>query len=434
MYKSYHKCISKIVLTFVVLFTAACSGEEKAVTEKVVEETTKTAQKIVDTTVEKSKASTQNLSGFSDKVKAAVGELKPQLSETVTYNYDFSGKRVIDGGVQYPVVNGKTGAYHVNTKAHADKSVYGKRATANEEKAWDIDIMPDGTGLPKGEGSVEFGEEVYEEKCLACHGDFGSGTGLYPVLANGNAYEGQKTLKNQRTTPDKPGPIRVFGSYWPYASTMWWYIKSAMPHQAPMSLTTEEVYALTAYILYINEIQIDGQLVDDEYVLNKEKFLKIQMPNKDGFEPIIDGPNGQDNAREYYANVLNYGNGKRCMTNCFDGEPKIQRIAQELKDFNPPLSTERSMPPKQTGVDAVAEHPGKSKYGTACGMCHDSGAAGAPITGDKEGWKKLLAQGKEAIYANAINGKGAMPPKGGATSLSDDEIKVIVDYMISKSE
>jgi cytochrome c len=419
MYKSYHKkFISTALLTSVVFFTTACNASN-------------TEKEPVKGATEPTKAATTT-ANFSDTVKAAVGELKPQLSESVKATYDFNGKKVIDGGVQYPVVNGKTGAYHVNTKAHADTSVYGKTATANEQKAWDIDVMPDGTGLPEGEGSVEFGEEVYEEKCLSCHGDFGSGTGLYPVLARGNAYEGQKTLKNQRTTPDKPGPIRVFGAYWPYASTLWWYIKTAMPHQAPMSLTTEEVYALVAYTLYINEIEIDGELVDDEYVLNREKFLKIQMPNKDGFEPMIDGPNGQDNAREYYANVLNYGNGKRCMTNCFDGEPKVQRVAQALTDFDPPLSTERSLPPKP--ANAVAEHPGKGSYEKSCGMCHDSGAAGAPIMGDKNAWKKVLAQGKDAVYANTINGKGAMPPKGGAMSLSDDKVKEIVDYMISKSE
>ena len=96
--------------------------------------------------------------------------------------------------------------------------------------------------------------------------DFGAGSGLYPRLTAGNAEEMQKTLMLQRVDPDSDGPQRVFGSNWPYASTLWWYIKTGMPHQAPMSLTTEEVYALSAYILYINEMSIDGVEVDDEYV------------------------------------------------------------------------------------------------------------------------------------------------------------------------
>lgn len=92
---------------------------------------------------------------------------------------------------------------------------------------------------------------------------------------------------NQRVEPDSDAPQRTFGSNWPYASTLWWYIKTGMPHQAPLSLTTEEVYALSAYILYINEMSIDGVEVDEDYVLDREKFLKIVMPNVDGFEPKL---------------------------------------------------------------------------------------------------------------------------------------------------
>ncbi|MGB5506701.1 MAG: cytochrome c, partial [Sulfurovum sp.] len=288
MYKSYHKkIVASTLLASVVFLGTACNASNGT----------------KDTAESKSNApavTTMPMSteGFTKREIDAVGPLHQQLSDTVKNTYE-NGKLVIDGGVIYPVVNGKTGAYHVNEEAHKTPFNKGKTATANEQAAWDIDVMPDGTGLPEGSGSVEDGDEVYETKCLSCHGDFGAGAGLYPRLTAGNAYKMQKTLMNQRTDPDSDGPQRVFGSNWPYASTLWWYIKTGMPHQAPLSLTDDEVYAVSAYILNINEMKIDGELVDDEYVLDREKFLKIVMPNVDGFEPDINGPKGPDNARAY---------------------------------------------------------------------------------------------------------------------------------------
>ena len=290
MYKSYHKkIVATTLLASVVFLGTACNASND----------TKTESKTV------AKATKMDTTGFTDREINAVGPANALVSDTVKKTYEHNGKLSVDGGVIYPIVNGKTGSYYANEEAHKTPFNKGRIATANEQKAWDIDVMPDGTGLPEGSGSVEFGDEVYEEKCLSCHGDFGAGAGLYPRLTAGNAEEMHKTLMLQRTDPDhSDGPQRVFGSNWPYASTLWWYIKTGMPHQAPMSLTTEEVYALTAYMLYINEMSVDGEVVDEDYVLDREKFLKIVMPNVDGFEPNINGPKGQDNAREYYNNPL----------------------------------------------------------------------------------------------------------------------------------
>ncbi len=340
-----------------------------------------------------------------------------------------NGKRVVDGGVTYPVKNGMTSAYHVNTQKK--EFHYGRPATKNEIKAWDIDVMPDGTGLPEGKGTAEEGEVVYEEKCIACHADFGAGMDGYPALVKGNAYEGQKTLKNQRTTPDKDGPIRVFGTYWPRASTLWWYIKTGMPHNAPMSLSNDEVYALCAYILNLSEMKIDGEEVTEDYVLDRAKFLKIEMPNKDGFEPNIDGPNGVENVRKYLGDPKNYGNGTRCMKGCKKGA-KIVRIQTEINDFLPPMSTKRDLP-KDDGSKG-SNDKGAKIYTSTCAMCHDSGAAGAPKLGDKADWEARLKKGMDKVYEVAIKGKGAMPAKGGKASLTDDEVKAVVDYMISKSK
>lgn len=416
MYKSYHK---KIVVTIffasLVFLGTACNAanETKAETKAV-----SNATKSMDTT------------GFTKREIDAVGSATALLTATVKNTYEHNGKLSVDGGVIYPIVNGKTGAYNVNEQAHKTAFNKGKTATANEQKAWDIDVMPDGTGLPEGSGSVEFGDEVYEEKCLSCHGDFGAGAGLYPRLTVGNAEEMQKTLMNQRTDPDDDGPQRAFGSYWPQASTLWWYIRTGMPHQAPLSLSIEETYALSAYILHVNEMSIDGVEVDEDYVLDREKFLKIVMPNVDGFEPKIDGPKGQDNAREYFNNPLNYGNGVRCMKDCFEGDPEVQRIKFALTDFNPPLSSKKVLPEVKEEKNA---HPGKSNYDASCAVCHTTDAMGAPAVGDKKTWEATLKKGLDTVMANTINGINGMPPKGGS-SLSDADLKEVVDYMIENSK
>jgi cytochrome c len=204
-----------------------------------------------------------------------------------------------------------------------------------------------------------------------------------------------------------------------------------MPHPAPMSLTTDEVYALCAYIISINELKIDGEELDDEYVLDREKFLKLVMPNKDGFVPKIDGPQGVENARKYFNDFKNYGNGTRCMKNCFDGKPELSRISGSgISDYQPPISEKKDLPPKKEGAAAA---PGKKAYEASCAVCHATDAMGAPEVGNKKAWAAVLEKGIDKVYHNAINGINGMPPKGG-TSLADDKIKQIVDYMVGASK
>jgi cytochrome c len=348
-------------------------------------------------------------------------------------NYVFPAKKEkgIDGGSIYIQ---KDNMYTIYALTNQDKKDfhYGRTPSKTEEAAWDVDVMPDGTGLPEGSGSVEDGDELYEEKCAMCHGDFGSGgkgsRSTYPKLAGGDF----ESLKNQRTTDGADGPSRVIGSYWPYPSTLFWYIKTGMPFPHPKSLTNDEVYAITAYLLSINEIEIDGEELDDEYVLNREKFLKINMPNKDGFIPKIDGPKGPANVKAFLGDTKNYGNGTRCMTGCLDGKkPNIKRIASEIKDFEPPMSVERDFKEAET---AGAVHPGQKTYESKCAVCHATDAMGAPVAGDKASWETRLKNGKDALYASGIKGINAMPPKGGAMDLSDDEFKAAVDFMIDSAK
>ena len=342
-------------------------------------------------------------------------------------------KASIDGGVMYPVIGNKTGPYRVNTQTKNYQLNHGRAATKNELEAWNKDVMPDGTGLPEGEGSVEDGEEVYESKCVMCHGDFGSGGGGYPSLSKGNAVELQKTLTNQRNLPDNEGPVRVFGSYWPQASTLWWYIRDGMPHTKSKSLSDDEVYSLVAYILNINEMEIDGEEVDDEYVLNREKFLKIRMPNRDGFEPKIDGPHGLENVRAYYANPANFGAQKiknpaeRCMSNCQEETAVVVEIQNGgIADFNPPMNVTRDLPEASIDVAHNVTFDAAKAYEESCTMCHGSFA---PAAQDKEAWAPYIEKGKAAMYANGISGtEMGMPAKGGS-SYTDAEFKSVVDYM-----
>ncbi|SEA71540.1 c-type cytochrome [Rubrimonas cliftonensis] len=151
----------------------------------------------------------------------------------------------------------------------------GREATHAEVAAWDIDIRPDGLGLPEGSGSVSDGEQVFSEQCAMCHGDFGEGVDRWPVLAGG-----QGTLTHDR-------PVKTIGSYWPYLSTVYDYIRRAMPFGYAQSLSNDDVYAITAYLLYMNDV-----VTDDEFVLSNENFAEVRMPNEANFfdDPRPDTP------------------------------------------------------------------------------------------------------------------------------------------------
>lgn len=346
-----------------------------------------------------------------------------QVGETT---YDFNGKSVIDGGVYYPVVGKQTSVYRVNTQADQKNFKYGRTPTANEIAAWDKDVTP--TVLPpEGSGTVEEGEALYEAQCVMCHGDFGSGGGGYPSLSKGNAYENQKTLTKQRDYEGADeGPVRVFGSYWPDASTMWWYIQSGMPHPKTKSLSDDQTYALTAYMLSINELKVDGKVVDDdEFELNRENFSKIEMPNKNGFVPNIDGPTGNEDVRKFWQEPKNFGGlnlkkgAERCMKDCQAKTVSTVRIkGAGISDFLPPMDVTRDLP-GDIKFDAKAE------YANSCAACHSGYLS--PGSAD---WKGYTAKGMDKVYANGIHGtEGGMPPKGG-TSLSDKQFKMVVDYLI----
>ncbi len=144
----------------------------------------------------------------------------------------------------------------------------GRAATPEEIALWDIDVRPDGLGLPAGSGDVMTGDKIYTEKCSACHGVFGEGTGRWPVLAAGSS------LSDAR-------PVKTIGSYWPYLSTVYDYVNRAMPFGNAQSLTHDEVYAITAYLLYLNDE------VDEDFVLSSDNFAEARLPMRKPSNPMI---------------------------------------------------------------------------------------------------------------------------------------------------
>ena len=162
-----------------------------------------------------------------------------------------------------PIV--EVSAQQVAAKSPA-KLGLGRPALPEEVRAWDTDVRADGMGLPVGKGTVKQGDALFQEKCASCHGEFGQGAGRYPALAGGIG-----TLKADR--PDK-----TVGSFWPDASTVFDYIKRAMPFGNAQSLTDDEAYALTAYILNMNDV-----IKDENFELNEKNFASVKMPNAAAF-------------------------------------------------------------------------------------------------------------------------------------------------------
>ncbi|MCV2877953.1 c-type cytochrome [Sedimentimonas flavescens] len=152
--------------------------------------------------------------------------------------------------------------------AFAEPLGLGRAALPEEIAAWNLDVSPDGTGLPPGSGSVADGEELFSDKCAVCHGEFAEGVDNWPKLAGG------------MDTLNRKDPLKTVGSYWPYLSTVWDYAHRSMPFGNAQTLSVDETYAIVAYIIYSND------LVDDDFVLSNENFLEVQMPNADGF--IVD--------------------------------------------------------------------------------------------------------------------------------------------------
>lgn len=178
----------------------------------------------------------------------------------------------------------------------------GQEAKPEEIAGWDIDIRPDGAGLPVGKGTARQGEELFVAQCAVCHGEFGESAGRWPILAGGAG-----TLASH-------DPVKSIGSYWPYASTLIDYIRRAMPYGNAQSLSNDDLYAIVAYVLYLNDV-----ITDQNFELSDKNFAQIKLPNQ---------PNFYDDDRETAEKA--FWKKEPCMTNCTAGAPKILGRARAI--------------------------------------------------------------------------------------------------------
>ena len=237
------------------------------------------------------------------------------------------------------------------TPIYADgKYGLGRTALPSEIQAWDIDVLPDGRGLPAGKGDAIVGEEIFANKCASCHGDFAEGVGNWPALAGGF-----DTLADE-------DPVKTVGSYWPYLSTLWDYINRSMPFGGAQTLSSDEVYSIVAYILYSND------LIEDDFVLNDQNFSEFNMYNSKGF--IVD-----DRKNSEY---LNWSK-EPCMENCKPSSKIVMRASvidvtpeetATIQETEQPVSTLEK-------VDVVSIDPELIKAGKKvfkkCKACHAVG-------------------------------------------------------------
>ena len=145
----------------------------------------------------------------------------------------------------------------------------GKVITPEEVAPWDISVSPDGAGLPPGSGTPKQGEAVYASKCLACHGEKGAGKPNDALVGGIGSLAG-----------DKPA-LKTVGSFWPYATTIFDYVRRSMPYNESKTLTNDELYAVAAYILQLNGI------IGENDTMNAQTLPKVPMPNRDGFVAFV---------------------------------------------------------------------------------------------------------------------------------------------------
>lgn len=294
---------------------------------------------------------------------------------------------------------------------------FGKPATPAEIAGWDIDVRPDGKGLPVGRGTVMQGQQIYDEKCASCHGTFGESTDYMPIAG------GVGTLSTDQ-------PIRTTGSKLNHATTLWDYINRAMPFGNPKTLVADEVYALTAYVLHLNDI------LPADAALDRESIVKVKMPNRDGFT--------SDHGLASKAGKPDTRNGA-CMRDCVrevrlsSQMPAHARndhgnLAEQSRPIGPTNGVKRTTaggPPKA----APSEVRGELAKTAGCTACHGMtqkivGPAfreiGGRYSGDSSAVDRLAARVKQG--GSGIWGSVPMPPQ---PQLNDADAKALVQWILS---
>jgi S-disulfanyl-L-cysteine oxidoreductase SoxD len=231
----------------------------------------------------------------------------------------------------------------------------GRTATANEVAAWDIDVRPDFKGLPKGMGSVTQGEKVWEAQCSSCHGSFGENNSVFSPLVGYTTKKDVETGRVASLMPEAATPTRTTMMKVSHLSTLWDYINRAMPWTAPKSLTTNEVYAVTAYLLNI------ANVVPDDFTLSDKNMAETQkkLPNRNGMTTA----HAMWPGKEFGGTVKPDTQGSSCMTNCTT-EAKVAsllpeharnahgNLADQTRGFGPSVGADTTKPAASSGAEA----------------------------------------------------------------------------------
>ena len=313
----------------------------------------------------------------------------------------------------------------------------GRAATPAEVRAWDIDVRADFKGLPAGSGSVARGRDVWDAKCASCHGTFGESNEVFTPIVGGTTQEDIKTGRVKALlNPETPRSTLMKLSR---ISTLWDYINRAMPWTAPKTLTTEEVYAVTAYVLNL------GDLVPDELVLSDRNMAQVQqkLPNRNGMtrEHGLWSVRGKPDVK----NVA-------CMKDCEQDVKITSALPEAAKDVHGNLADQtrgfgpvrgvQTAPSRVAQVNVAPRTGGEGTRALAtesgCLACHGVsnkivGPAFSDIAakykGQADSGQKLA--GKVRNGSTGVWGQIPMPPQ---PQLKDDDIKTIVAWILSGSK
>lgn len=313
----------------------------------------------------------------------------------------------------------------------------GRVATLEEVKAWDIDVRPDFVGLPKGSGSVQKGMEVWEAQCASCHGVFGESNEVFTPIVGGTTAQDIKTGRVQ-SLKDGSSPQRTTLMKVPTLSTLWDYINRAMPWTAPKSLTTEEVYAVTAYILNM------GGVVGDDFLLSDTNMQATQarLPNRNGMQTNHGMwlQSGKPDVKE-----------SRCMSNCKPDAKVISFMPGYAKDAHGNLKDQNRLVGPVRGVVTVkltgeksavtqtSMNSGESLFNAnGCVVCHgvDNKKLGPSVVAiankyaDQADAKTYLAN---KIKAGSKGVWGDMPMPAQA-HLSEEDLNTLSDWFLSRKK
>ena len=319
----------------------------------------------------------------------------------------------------------------------------GRAATAKEIAAWDIDVRPDFKGLPAGSGSVAKGQDIWEARCASCHGIFGESNEVFSPLIGGTTAEDVKTGRVARLR-DEAFPGRTTFMKVSTLSTIWDYINRAMPWNAPKSLSTDDVFAVTAFLLNL------AGVVPDDFTLTDKNIAEVQkrMPNRNGMTT----KHSMWPGKEFGGVDKPDTNVKPCMTNCI-AESKVAsllpafarnshgNLAEQNREFGPQIGANTTVaegvtkPPVGSAGAKSSELSGETKLVNgllqkySCTACHaqSSKLVGPAFTdiAKKHAGKADYIASKIKSGGSGVWGQVPMPPQ----TLSDIEAKSIANWL-----